>query len=525
MNKINKGSQMLLYLFSFIFVAATGVLTILSMFIHCQTNIFVYDLPKYLERHTPFIYSFLAILGIAAVTILYRLLEHIFNTTGKDGQISQRIVFFCGTVLLIAGIFWISFNDGVPVSDQINVHEEAQRIAGFLDSPFDTGYFSYYQRNRGVTLLAALAFKIFGNHLYSFQVLNLAALLIAYCSICKAARLIYNNPLVTSITAFLLMMFYPLFIYTSYLYGTLLSAAFTSLGLYAAAALCAKGKLRYGIFMIFSFPFGILMHQSAAIGLVASVIYLLLHSRRKLLLRNAFISAITVLIVFLSTNFVDGTYSRITGADPDFPAVPATCTIYMGLTATEGYAGPGSHDGSESVIFNENNRDQRAANADAIQRISVAIGEYLTGKRSLEFFLEKIEYQWLDPTFNARRVIRLNDTNIGAPPNSDAFTAFYNSSFRAVIFRLSISFILLVYAASFLTGIVTICDIKKYPEAILIQLYFIGGFAFQLIWESFSRYCFTYFLWLIPAAAFGLYRFYRFTLDLNLKKYWRKKEC
>ena len=142
----------------------------------------------------------------------------------------------------MAGIFWISFNDGVPVSDQIHVHEEAQRIAGFLDSPFDTGYFSYYQRNRGVTLLAALAFKIFGNHLYSFQIFNLAALLITYCSICKASELIYKNPLITSITAFLLMLFYPLFIYTSYLYGTLLSAGFASLGLYAATALCVKRK-------------------------------------------------------------------------------------------------------------------------------------------------------------------------------------------------------------------------------------------------------------------------------------------
>lgn len=523
MNRSNKGSLTLLYLFSFIFVISTGILTVLSTFIHCQTNIYVYDLPKHLESHTPFIYSCLAIIGIVATIILYRLLEHIFTTTGKGEQISHGIVLFCGAVMLLAGICWISFNDGVPVSDQINVHEEAQRIAGFLDSPFDTGYFSYYQRNRGVTLLAALSLKIFGNHLYSFQIFNLAALLITYCSICKASKLIYKNPLVTSITAFLLMMFYPLVIYTSYLYGTLLSAAFTSLGLYATLALCAKEKLRYGVLIIVSFPFGILMHQSAAIGLIASIIYLLLHSKGRILLRNASISAAAVIIVFLSTKIVDATYVHITGADPHFPAVPATCTIYMGLTATEGYAGPGSHDGSESDIFNENHRDERAANKDAIQRIFTVVGEYLTGKRSLKFFLEKIEYQWLDPTFNARRVIRLNDTNTGAPPNSDAFTAFYNGSFRTVIFRLSIVFMLLIYAASFLTGVNTIRDIQKHPAAILIQLYFIGGFAFQLIWESFSRYCFGYFLWLIPQASFGLYCLHCFILKQKESR--RKKEC
>lgn len=515
---MNKYILKLHYLFSFIFASITGILAILSMFIHCQTNIYTYDLPKHLEYHTALVYIGLAAFGIAAIAILCRLLEYIFKITGKGTQISHKIVLFCGAVILMAGIFWISFNDGVPVSDQIHVHEEAQRIAGFLDSPFDTGYFSYYQRNRGVTLLAALAFKIFGNHLYSFQIFNLAALLITYCSICKASELIYKNPLITSITAFLLMLFYPLFIYTSYLYGTLLSAGFASLGLYAATALCVKGKMKYGLLMIFAFPFGILMHQSAAISLVASVIYLFIHSKNKTLLRNVIISIATIVMVFLSVKAVDTAYVHITGADPSFPAVPATCTMYMGLTATEGYAGPGSHDGSESDIFNENNRDEHAANKDAVSRIFIVVREYLTGKRSLNFFLEKTEYQWLDPTFNARRVIRLNDLNEGTPPNSDSFIAFYNSSFRTIIFKLSIGFMLLIYACSFLTGTVTIRNIMEHPLAILIQLYFIGGFAFQLIWESFSRYCFCYFLWLIPEASFGLYYLYSSILKMLAKQ-------
>lgn len=496
------------YLIAVIFIVLTGMLAVLAMFRHCDTNIYSYEQTKFLAQHTVYVYGGLAAFGIGALMLLCLLLERIFRRAKNSERIGNGIFLACGMAILIAGICWISFYDGIPTSDQRDVWEEAQRIAGVLDGPFNTGYFSYFHRNRGITLLVAAAIKVFGNHLYSFGIVNLAASCLAYYSICKAVKLIYQNPVVTAITSLLLMLFYPLVIYTSYHYGTLLSAGFASLGLYAAAALHATGKLRYGVTLVFAFPIGILAHQSAAIGLVAAVLYLVVNARKKILFRNILISAIAAIMVLLSNKMVDAAYIRITGDDTEFDAVPAICTIYMGLTATEGYAGPGSHDGSEIEIYHENDRDGRAASADAFRRVATVMREYLTGKRSLSFFLEKAEYQWLDPSFGARRTIHLNDPNMGDPPNSEAFLAFYDSTFRDVVFKLAIALMLLVYLAALAAGSKTLYHIEAYPMAILIQLYFAGGFAFQLMWESFSRYCFNYFIWLIPEAAFGIYALY-----------------
>ena len=504
----NRINIKLCYLISGIFVLSIGTLAILSLFMHCETSLYDYDQIKSIASHTFYIYLGFAVTGILAVSALFAFLEYIFRVTGKGEIISNRIFVFCGILILFAGIGWIIFNDSMPVYDQKAVYAEARRIASALKEPFDTGYFAYFSRNRGIALLVAVAIKIFGDQLYSFRIFNLIGALMAYYSVCKTAKLVYQNPIITVVTAVSLTLFYPLTIYTSFYYGTLLSAAFAALGLYATVALCKTEKLRYGILMIFAFPLGIFMHQSAAIGLVASGIYLFMNVRKRTLLRTVLILGATMIVMLFMTKAADIAYIKITGADPNTSSVPVACTIYMGLTSNAEDAGPGSQDGSFTKIFQENGCDGKAASRDAWNRILVVIKEYLTGERNLKFFLEKTKYQWLDPTFGARKIIRTNDVNLGDPPNSVRFMKFYNSNVRNIIFKFSIGAMLLTYIGALFNGIRTFLNVKADNGVILIQLYVIGGFAFQLLGESLSRYCFCYFLWLIPGMVSGIYYLY-----------------
>lgn len=507
------------YGFAGIFVGVLALLTILLVFMHCETNIYSYDMEKAIERHTPYIYAGIALAASAAVIILTALLERIYSHTAKAEMINRGIFCFCGLLILFAGIFWVSFNDSVPVYDQKDVYEEARRIAGVVNEPFDTEYFILFSRNRGVVLLVALAIRLFGDHYYSFAIFNLAGILIIYGSVCQITKRIYKNLAIVSVTSLALMLFYPLIIYATFMYGTVLSVAFTVLGLYAVVCLRETGKLRYAVIIVLAFPMGLLMHQSSAIGLVAAVIYLIIAAgkEKKKLCRNLAVSVCAVVMVFLSMRSVDMIYDSITGADPHASSVPVTCTIYMGITSTEGASGPGSQDGSYTDIFLENGGDGEAASRDAVNRIITVIGEYFTGKRSPVFFLEKIEYQWLDPTFGARKIIRMNDVNLGDPSNSEAFTDFYNSPVRDIIFKFSIGAELAVYLGAFIAGIKTLRSLQKYHAAVLIQLYVIGGFAFQLLWESLSRYCLGYFILLIPQAVFGLNELRRFFIARKMK--------
>jgi len=88
----------------------------------------------------------------------------------------------------------------------------------------------------------------------------------------------------------------------------------------------------------------------------------------------------------------------------------------------------------------------------------------------------------------------MNDTSIGEPVNSAAFAAFYESSLREIVFKVSIGAMMLVYLCALIAGVRSIMNNKEGLAVILVQLYVIGGGAFQLIWESLSRYCLGYFI-------------------------------
>lgn len=496
------------YLIVGIYLLFTGSLMFMSLFMHCQTNIYDYEHGKTIERHMPFLYCALVALAVGMAAAGCMFVRIILWEKEKIKRMGKFVFWCCGAVILGMSLFWIVFNDSMPVNDQRDVFLEAQRIAGFLEEPFDTAYFSYFPRNRGITLLTAAVIKIFGNRLWTARLINLPAVLLLYFCVCRAAELIWKNPIITSFTSILMMLFYPTVIYTSYLYGTLLSAALCAGGIYAALLLSEKGGRRYELLFLLAFTAGILAHQSAAVGLLAALVYLLLGSGRREWKRNLFLAVMSAAMVYISLNMVDLVYNRITGADPDASAVPASCTIYMGITSSEGAAGPGSQDRSYTDIFNENNCDGRAANKDAICRIGKALQEYAVGERDVSFFRQKMQYQWLDPTFGARKTIVLNDPNAGDAPNSETFVSFYDSPLRAVIFKLTIGFMLLVYFGAVVGGVGGIRKTHREGRCqaqTVIWIYVIGGGAFQMIWESFSRYCFGYFIWLIPMAAYGIY--------------------
>lgn len=491
----------------------------LSAFWHCETAIYAFEGKKTIVGHTPYIYIgvavFFVLLGIGG----YLLLAKLFSRCSKPERVSRGIFIGGFLVLLAEGIFWICFYDSIPVLDQMDVYKEAQRIAGIEGVQSDLTYLMEFPRNRGIALIMAGLIKIFGDSFLPFRFLNLGAMLLIYVSVCLVSGQIYRNRMISAMTSLTMIFFYPAIGYITFLYGTLLSVAFTSLGLYAFLKLIQSERLRYGILAAGSFAIGILMHQSAAIGLAAGLIYVLLNIKNKRgLWRAVVVWAVCLAAILGLQKSADNIYLHVSGVEEEGTPMPAVCTIYMGLTAENGEAGPGSQDGSQAVIFEENNYEYTAASRDAAERIVQVLGEYASGKRDWRFFLEKTEYQWLDPTFGARKITRINDVGNDEPANSEAFSAFYNSSLRDVLFRLSVGGMIVVYAGAFLSGIWAIKKKLVCIELILPQLYVIGGFVFQLMWESLSRYCLGYYLWMIPGAVGSVYTVYRFFLENKIRR-------
>lgn len=503
-----------------IFLIITISLFGMSLFVHCELNIYTYLQVRTIEHHRIHVYLILTLLSVIAVLFLYALTNRIMFKIKNPKMTVFAVVAGCALVIFAASIFWINFNDSLPKSDQATLYMEARKLAGYLQEPFNTEYMTYFKRQRGFTLLIAVVLRLFGESQIPMRLLNVIGDLALLVGIYKLVNHLVKDKSYIIFTSVTLTLFYPLVIYTSFMYGTILSLTSSVWGFYAVVTYCETEKKRYAVLAAISFSLGVLMHQSAAVAAVAGSIYLFVHINRLNALKHCLAVAAIVFSIFLSLQFMNIIYEKLTNS-PAGDTIPATAAIYMGLNSEAEDGGPGSQDGSDAGIFVENNEDAAATNRDAINRIKSILSDYVTGKRSLLFFVRKTEYQWLDPTMGARKIIVLNDLNMGEPPNSENFIQFYNSVFRTIVYKITNIFMILIYGFAAAAGIFTM--LKKNDTAedksvhFLIQLFFIGGFAFQLMWESLPRYCFPYFVCLIPEAIYGIHCLYQLIHNIKGK--------
>ncbi len=503
MLKENRIIIVFMRLVSLAFVVIIASLTGLSLVYHCKVDIYTYDLPRTIERHSPVLYMFLAIGFIVVLLLIGYFVKASASKPEKKWSAANWIIIVCLSLTAAGSIFWILINDGFPKSDQAIIFNEARKIAGFSEEAFNTDYFGLYPRNRGLVLLIAGLLRIFGDTQLVFRWVNVAGAVVLLVSICVVTKKAWNNAWITATTSILLTVYYPIVVYTSYLYGTLLSAAFASCGIYAALWFCERKSIYAAVGSAISFTAGLWMHQSAAIAMIAAFIYVLFHMSKQTVVKTLLYILLHLIAMVSVDSAINSAYETITGpASAD--VVPVSLYFYMGITSENELGGPGSQDASMFDMYAKNNYDNDAANKEAVARLKDVIGEYLTGKRSLSFFVEKTKHQWLDPTFTGRRVMRLNETENGEPVNSEGYTALYNSWIREIAFKLCIVCMIAIYGLNLFAGCMNIKKIQSVNLLFLIQILLLGGFVFQLVWESIARYCFTYFIWLIPQAAFGV---------------------
>ena len=427
-------------------------------------------------------------------------------------EVVGKVLVLCSIIIGAASVFWILFNDATPKYDQETLFNEARVIAGYVKGEFNTSYYELMPRNKGLTLVMAFMIRILGDSMVSFRILNVIGAIVLLVSVNLSTKKIWKEQRITIITTLFLTLYYPIVIYTCYLYGTLLSAAFGALGVYAIISWCENGRLRYFLTALLSFPFAIQMHQSAAIVMIAAMFYMVMQATKKTIGKTLFCSIMFLVMVFSFNKMADFGYEKISGAELG-DGVPTLAYLYMGLSAEDGAGGPGSQDGSFVEIFLENNCDVKATNQDALNRIVKILGEYISGERNFKFFVDKVKFQWLDPTFGSRRIIEANYVENGEPPNSEAYLKVRNSSLRNVGFKMAVVGMIITYSLNLFSAIYQV--IKKEQDGLhfFIQILLIGGFVFQLFWESISRYCFSYFIWLIPGAAYGLILLYKVVME------------
>lgn len=388
-------------------------------------------------------------------------------------------------------------------ADQAITWAVAQELAspsGLADWQID--YVKIHPYQAGTAMVMELFIRLFGRDCYSW--LTFSALCAGGCVAvlsCLCGR-ITDSPSAKSLCAVLLASFFPLAMYSSFVYGTIPGIFFAVLGLYVVVRQCSDTDhpIRWCISGILAFSTAIILYTGEQIFLVAGVIVLFFtgishHGQHRK------ISAAVLLGVFavgLCNGWQAIAMHRL--GLPNDPGCPILPRILMGVDAYSENPAPGFYNGICLSVFRECNYDARLANLVSIGHIKNSLLALHEQGRFVKFFAEKTADQWLEPWFSA---LSMANPAIYNEPNQLAQAVAGGKLFAPIQAWLSLllSFIYLFGALG------TVVLAKRERTALwrlILEVCLIGGFLFQLVYETKARYCMPYYLCCFPIAAAGL---------------------
>lgn len=396
--------------------------------------------------------------------------------------------------------YWVTVCKAAPEADQMMICQYADAFnMGDFSGVLRGRYIARYPQQLGMVTLLRVLFAIFGPYHYqAFQYLMVAVVPLIVVSGCMIVRILSDDNARAEIFYLLFMLTcFPMYIYTSFVYGDLISTALGMFGVWMYLAILKKFSwVRLLLFGV-SMGAAVQLRANLMVLVVAMAIVLLIKLIVDWKWQNIVIAVALILGVVLADMAVWGLYSG--KAEGRAPSIPPILWIVMGLNDTGGH--PGWYNAYNYIVFADHDDDVEVSVAIGKEHLKEAFQRYWEDPDyMLDFFQRKMNAQWNVPMYQSIAMNRnIVEPQIGklAPDITDyGRTAQWMESWMKIYQLLlygSILFLLIACRKEFVR-------IEKY--ALLIAVY--GGFLFSLIWEAKTRYVLPYFFFQIPYMALGL---------------------
>ncbi len=482
-----------------IFFLILASLTIGSLFFAAKMNFDTYDQKNILIRT-----NFIVLLGEAAAFVLllygtYRGLNHLKNRK------AIKTIIIVGVILVhtVLSVIWIMTNQTRPDADQAFVWKTAVEMANG-ECITRMNYFRQYPFQAGMIYPMKLLIELTGiSDPIVWRVVNVFAVIFIDLGIISVSGELFpeKRDEAGTISAIILFFSVPMVVYTTYVYGTLVSLALTIWSMYGTIKLFSTNSAKWALLPAIFLPMANRVYSGTIIATIAISLAIFFESLTRKKVRLILLILVIMAGYLLSGKIIRHQFYLDTGIEETTRGVPATAYIYMGMTSDDkAVAGPGSYDESSIEIFNEYGDNSSSV---ALRKDIAVISEYIKGKRDYRFFIEKSFHQWSDPLFSS-----LSMTVYYFDEMSDEFRLFVYSKAPEMIYDVFLQcFNFLIFFLACVGGIFLMKS-KNYTNSVLVLLlYFIGGFTFYFFWEAKSRYCLPYFVCLYPLAVYGLVSF------------------
>ncbi len=426
----------------------------------------------------------------------------IFYLIYKRGSVSSKVLIAAELSIMVwmaaGAVWWLMAADRMPTDDQAYIYGFASY---FLEGDYTGckpgGYLSMYPHQAGLIFLTQQILRFAGGlNYHALQWINLLFLPAMVPAVKQLVQILYGENKVTLYTLLLLGLCFPLIFYVPYVYGEIPSFFFVVLLVLFAVKYEKKEKTTDFAGLILAAVMAYLCRNMRMVFLIAVLIYLVLAGITKKQKKLIVAGFLTIVIPYLAAKGVLHYYEDISGFVLD-NGLPSILWVCMGMQ--EGAMGAGWFNNYPVRTFIDTGYDQEAAIVNAKTVMGIRLRD-LTHPITygISFYARKFLSQWANPSYNG-----LECSYQYMTPLSGVAESIRNGRGNGIMYVLMDIWQVVLYAGFTLS--VWFRRRQKDISGLLPEIALIGGVLISLLWESNSRYIFTYVLMIIPSAARGIY--------------------
>ncbi len=417
---------------------------------------------------------------------------------GVIGKIPVETKGFMLAAIFAIVLGWLIMSRYTPRSDQMAVCACLNAIKNGDFANFEKGgYFSKYPYQMGIVFLYYIWASVFGiRNVLALQVLNGLAVVFFYK---KLGDLCVHQGLPERYRNYIYLigiLFYPLMMYSSFIYGNLLGLAFSVAAIDYEVIFFKENKKRYMFLSVLFILLGIYAKKNYEIFLIAMFIFAFFELYKSKKIQQVAYLVMLVIVLLANSLVIDSITYKMTGIKNE-GAMSSWSYVAIGLM--EGPRANGWHNDFEAYSYEESGFDADGQKELAFNNIRWMLGRFLREPGfAKEFFVLKLASQWNNPTFECHWINQVCDYDGEQSDLTKIINSDDASDVEYAYLDVIMLFVLLGAMAAF-----WLKDEFGFTELILATT-FVGGFLFHIVWEAKGQYTLSYYVLLFPYAISGL---------------------
>ena len=454
-----------------------------------------------------------ALAGAIAALALFGLYALLLRSRRMEGMEESRIIAVATVAALAMSALWVVLADVVPFSDDKNIFlvgvAMVQRDHAWLNS---SPYYQAFPYQATMELLIGLFYRLFGIHaVKALQLLQCACAAATVAFVALICRELFSSRRATLACCWLLVSFFPLYFYATFIYGHVMALPFLFAALWLQMRWFNAQRWPYAVLAGLCASVCLLLKSSYAAVLIAMLITWVLHSlsTRKM---GGLVFAVVMLVMFEALNTCALRASvAVSGCEYETDrSIPTLGNLAMGLHDDPPRSiGPGWFDAWIWDQQYESKSEFTEACKDEV--LSCAVDLAKDPQRAAGFFGRKLVSEWTEPTYlsllYSNCTMQSGDwpyvgyTNYGREVPAVIDGIYYGPTSTLLLYLMDglqtlIYGMALVYLAKRRYSI----QIGEVTPLLMLA----GGFVLFAFWEAKSQYVMVYVLAMVPYAAYGL---------------------